>query len=51
MLKIDSDKANEVLNWSAKEDLDSIASYIVNWEKILNSDNKTFEQIDLYFKK
>ena len=52
VLKIDSDKANEVLNWSAKEDLDSIASYIVNWEKeILNSDNKTFEQIDLYFKK
>ena len=51
VLKIDSDKANEVLNWSAKEDLDSIASYIVNWEKeILNSDNKTFEQIDLYFK-
>ena len=51
ILKINSEKANKTLNWSAKEDLESIASYIVDWEKeILNSNNITFEQIDLYFK-
>jgi len=52
VLKINSQKAKDLLNWSAKVNIDSIASYIVEWEKEnINGNNITFDQIDLYFQK
>jgi len=52
VLKINSQKAKDLLDWSAKADIESIASYIVEWEKEnLKGNNITFNQIDSYFNK
>ncbi len=52
VLKINSQKAKDLLNWSAEVDIESIASYIVKWEKEnLNGNNITFDQIDSYLNK
>ena len=52
VLKINSQKAKDLLNWSAEVDIESIASYIVEWEKEnLNGNNITFDQIDSYLNK
>jgi CDP-glucose 4,6-dehydratase len=49
ILTIDSSKANKLLNWKAIEDINSIASKTVKWEKEnMKGNNISFLQIEEY---
>lgn len=50
ILKINSEKAEKILNWTAKVDIDFIARFIVDWEKEnQKGKNITLDQIENYF--
>lgn len=49
ILKIDSTKANNLLNWNAHTNLNSLAKFIVDWESNIENDSKfSFKQINDY---
>lgn len=50
VLKLNSDKAQSLLGWTALHDINSISKNIVEWEQAkLKGKNITFEQIDEHF--
>lgn len=50
VLRINSQKAINLLSWKTLYEIDEIAKLIVNWEKAsLNNENITLKQIDDYF--